>query len=151
MICQTAKRTVLPVVLGVLLAFAPAAVEAQGPVGGSPVRKSSTAKRVTWTVIGAAAGFGLGAWFGLHKFDDAINSDRKVWTSALLGAAAGGVAGGLLSRNIGPKVTPNSQLPTPKGQFVPLQQIELGAESLNDRALLARIRAVNLLRTAGVP
>ena len=64
--------------------------------------KRSTAKRVTWTIVGAAAGFGLGTWFGLTKFDDAINSDRKVWTSAIVGAAAGGLAGGLLSRNVRP-------------------------------------------------
>ena len=55
--------------------------------------------RPIWTVIGAAAGFGLGAWIGLTKFDDAINSDRKVWTTAIVGAAAGGVLGFLLDRH----------------------------------------------------
>jgi len=61
----------------------------------------STTRRVVWTVIGAGAGFAAGAFLGLNKFDDSINSDRKVWTSAIVGAAAGGVAGALLSRNIG--------------------------------------------------
>ena len=35
-----------------------------------------------WTAVGAGAGFGLGVWVGLTKFDDAIDSDRKVWTTA---------------------------------------------------------------------
>jgi hypothetical protein len=58
---------------------------------------------VTWTVVGAGAGFGIGLWAGLTAFDDAINSDRKVWTSALVGAAIGGVGGYLISRALGPK------------------------------------------------
>jgi len=53
---------------------------------------------VTWTVIGAGAGFGIGLWAGLTAFDDAINSDRKVWTSALVGAAIGGLGGDLISK-----------------------------------------------------
>ena len=57
----------------------------------------STTKRVVWTIVGAGAGFGAGVFLGLNKFDDAVNSDRKVWISAIVGAAAGGLAGGLLS------------------------------------------------------
>jgi hypothetical protein len=62
-------------------------------------RRASTTKRVVWTIVGAGAGFGAGLFLGLNKFDDSINSDRKVWTSAIVGAAAGGLAGGLLSAN----------------------------------------------------
>jgi hypothetical protein len=63
---------------------------------------SSTKKKVIWTVIGASAGFAAGVFLGLSKFDDAINSDRKVWLSAMAGAAAGGVAGALIGRqNVG--------------------------------------------------
>jgi hypothetical protein len=51
-----------------------------------------------WTSIGAGAGFGLGVWAGLTKFDDAINSDRKVWTTAIVSAAVGGVLGFLVDR-----------------------------------------------------
>ncbi len=65
----------------------------------SPSPKRSSTKRVVWTIVGAGGGFAAGLFLGLNKFDDAINSDRKVWTSALLGAAAGGLAGGLLSAN----------------------------------------------------
>ena len=50
-----------------------------------------------WTSAGAGAGFGIGLWAGLTTFDDAINSDRKVWTSAIVGAAAGGTLAYLLT------------------------------------------------------
>jgi hypothetical protein len=66
----------------------------------TPASRSS-GKRVAWTIIGAAAGFGAGMFLGLNAFDDAINSDRKVWTTAIVGAAAGGFAGAFLSRNVG--------------------------------------------------
>lgn len=55
-------------------------------------------KTAAWTAVGAGAGFGVGLWAGLTAFDDAINSDRKVWTSAIVGAVAGGTLSYLLSR-----------------------------------------------------
>jgi hypothetical protein len=54
---------------------------------------------VTWTIGGAGAGFGVGLWAGLSAFDDAINSDRKVWTSAVVGAAFGAVGGYLIGKS----------------------------------------------------
>lgn len=85
------------------LAAGPAAAE-PGPASAAPrkapvAKSSSTTKRVLWTVVGAGAGFAAGVFIGLNKFDDALYSDRKVWTTAIVGAAAGGVAGALLSRN----------------------------------------------------
>jgi hypothetical protein len=62
-------------------------------------RGSSARVTVTWTVAGAGAGFGIGLWAGLTAFDDAVNSDRKVWTGAVAGAAIGGVAGYLIGRS----------------------------------------------------
>jgi hypothetical protein len=53
---------------------------------------------VTWTIGGAGAGFGVGLWAGLSAFDDAINSERKVWTTAVVGAAVGAVGGYLIGR-----------------------------------------------------
>jgi hypothetical protein len=53
---------------------------------------------VTWTIGGAGAGFGVGLWAGLSAFDDAINSERKVWTTAVVGAAVGTVGGYLIGR-----------------------------------------------------
>lgn len=53
---------------------------------------------VAWTIGGAGAGFGVGLWAGLSAFDDAINSERKVWTTAIVGAAVGAVGGYLIGR-----------------------------------------------------
>jgi hypothetical protein len=65
-----------------------------------------------WTVVGAGAGFGLGVWAGLTKFDDAINSDRKVWTTAIVSAAAGSVLGFLIDRHRARRPTPAAAPPT---------------------------------------
>ena len=54
---------------------------------------------VVWTAVGAGGGFGVGLVAGLAAFDDAINSDRKVWTSAIVGAAVGGTLGYLIGRH----------------------------------------------------
>jgi hypothetical protein len=51
-----------------------------------------------WTSVGTAAGFGAGLYLGLVAFDDARNSDRKVWTSAVVGAGVGALAGYLVAR-----------------------------------------------------
>lgn len=65
----------------------------------APVEARSRAARAgLWTAVGAGAGFGVGLLVGLTVFDDAINSDRKVWTTALAGAAGGGALGYFLSR-----------------------------------------------------
>ncbi len=81
---------------GLLLCHVPLSADTSGP---SP--KPSSTTRVVWTLVGIGAGFGAGMFLGLNAFDDSVNSDRKVWTSALVGAAAGGLAGNLLSRNGG--------------------------------------------------
>ena len=60
--------------------------------------RSIGGRTALWTSVGAGAGFGIGLWAGLTAYDDAINSDRKVWTSAIVGAAAGGTLAYLLTR-----------------------------------------------------
>jgi len=65
-----------------------------------------------WTIVGAGAGFGLGVWAGLTKFDDAIDSDRKVWTTAIVSAAAGGVLGFLIDRHRARRPAPAAAPPT---------------------------------------
>jgi hypothetical protein len=85
---------------GLLLCHVPASADTSGP-SPNPSTKSSSTKRVVWTLVGIGAGFGAGLFLGLNAFDDAVNSDRKVWTGALVGAAAGGLAGNLLSRTVG--------------------------------------------------
>jgi len=61
-------------------------------------QRGNGGRTALWTSVGAGAGYGLGLFAGLTAFDDAINSDRKVWTSAIVGAAAGGTLGYLISR-----------------------------------------------------
>ena len=68
-------------------------------LAAAPVEARSRGGRTgLWTAVGAGAGFGIGMLVGLTAFDDAINSDRKVWTTAVVGAAAGGALGYFLSR-----------------------------------------------------
>ncbi len=59
----------------------------------APITNSSQKYRAIFTPAGAAGGFTAGLFIGLAKFDDAINSDKKVTTTALVGAAAGGIGG----------------------------------------------------------
>jgi hypothetical protein len=87
--------------IGLILCYAPVSADTGGRPSAPSTKASSSTTRVVWTLVGIGAGFGAGLFLGLHAFDDAINSDRKVWTSAIVGAAAGGLAGGLLSRNVG--------------------------------------------------
>ena len=96
-----------------------AGLSAQPSTAGSGQGRSRAA---LWTVVGAGAGFGVGLWAGLAAFDDSIDSDRKVWTTAILSAAAGGVLGYLIGRNDSrPAVRPGGSVdaagwtaPTPK-------------------------------------
>ena len=74
------------------------ATHAQSPSPAPAPAKKSARSTTLWTIAGAGAGFGIGLTAGLSKYDDAINSDRKVWTSAIVGAAIGAAGGFLVSR-----------------------------------------------------
>ena len=52
------------------------------------------------TGIGVGGGFLLGMAWGLSAYDDAINSDAKVWTTTAACAVGFGVAGFLIGRHI---------------------------------------------------
>jgi hypothetical protein len=66
---------------------------------GSPeVAHAQHRTEVIWTISGGSVGFGVGLWAGLTAFDDAVDSDRKVWTTAIVGAGVGAVAGYLIGR-----------------------------------------------------
>lgn len=85
--------------IGLVLSAAPAFADpASRTAGASKSAASSGSKRALWTAVGIGAGFAAGMFIGLNAFDDAVNSDRKVWTSALVGAAAGGLAGNLIGK-----------------------------------------------------
>ena len=67
-------RPSIALALAVLL-VAPGLARAQS----SPARSRHAP---AWIAVGAGSGFGVGLWAGLTGFDDSINSDRKVWTTA---------------------------------------------------------------------
>jgi hypothetical protein len=79
-------------------------LEAGAPDAKSAGPHSGGAKRgrMIGFIVGAGAGFGLGLLAGLNWFDDAVDSDRKVWTTAILLCAAGGTAGWFIGRAISP-------------------------------------------------
>jgi hypothetical protein len=85
-------RRRLPFVLITLFLIASAA-HAQS------ARSSGSRHAAAWIAIGAGGGFGAGLWAGLRGFDQSINSDRKVWTTATVSATAGGVLAYFLTRN----------------------------------------------------
>src|SRR5262245_39115766 len=60
--------------------------------------KESHKYRTIFTLSGAGGGFALGVFAGLAAFDDSVNSDRKVWTTALVSAAGGAVGGYFIGR-----------------------------------------------------
>jgi hypothetical protein len=87
------RRLIVAVTLAVFVNAT--SVRADDGGSSSGARESRTG---LWTTVGAGAGFGAGLWFGLRAFDDSINSDRKVWTTAIASAVGGAVVGYLVSR-----------------------------------------------------
>ncbi len=81
-----------------LVVFLMSAVFAQQPQTAAKQEKETW--RTVGTVAGGAGGFLLGLGIGLSAYDDAINSDQKVWTAAIVAAVAGGVGGYFAGRAI---------------------------------------------------
>jgi hypothetical protein len=132
--------------VGLLLCHMPVWADTGSRSSATQTKGGSSSKRVVWTLVGIGAGFGAGLLIGLNAFDDSINSDQKVWTSALVGAAAGGVAGGLLSRNVG-RVPPVKA----SGSVAPRAELHPGpwtsarlSGSAGDEILRRRVRALAL-------
>lgn len=67
-------------------------------LGSAGIARAPSRTEVLWIVSGGGVGFGVGLWAGLTAFDDAVNSDRKVWTSAIVGAGVGAAGGYLIGR-----------------------------------------------------
>ena len=63
-----------------------------------PPRGKSHKYRAIFTLAGGGGGFALGLFAGLAVFDDATNSDRKVWTTAILAGVGGALGGYFLGR-----------------------------------------------------
>jgi hypothetical protein len=60
--------------------------------------KESWEYRTIFTSLGTGGGLTLGLFAGIALFDDAIDSNRKVWTLATISTIGGGVGGYLLGR-----------------------------------------------------
>ena len=91
------KMAAIGSIVVLMIAVAGDAVFAQqAPTPGSESHKY----RAIGTLAGAGGGFTLGVFAGIGAFDDAINADRKVWTTALIAAAGGAVGGYFLGRAV---------------------------------------------------
>jgi hypothetical protein len=64
----------------------------------APKREPSHKYRTILTIAGAGAGFATGFYVGFNAFDDAVNSDRKLWTTSAITAAGGAVGGYFIGR-----------------------------------------------------
>lgn len=89
------KRIVAIMCLGALCAAVPG-MGAELDTQGAPRRKH-------WLgiLIGAGAGFGAGTVIGFAAFDEAINSEQKVYTSMAAGTLIGAITGYFISRTLG--------------------------------------------------
>ena len=135
-------RIVCSLVLVALLAGSAPAFADDGPQQSSGQSKG---KRIAWIALGAGAGFASGVFLGLDWFDDATNSDRKVWLTAISFAAAGAITAALLTRdNKGP--SPVARSAVPKRELVgdvPAPSFLVKAGGLDRTELAARVRAIN--------
>jgi hypothetical protein len=66
----------------------------------SPKTTESHKYRTLLTLAGGGGGLALGFYIGFRAFDDAVNSDRKVLTTAAISAAGGAVGGYFLGRHL---------------------------------------------------
>lgn len=89
------KRILAIMCLGALCAAVPGR--------GAELDTQGASRRKHWLgiLIGAGAGFGAGTAIGFAAFDEAINSEQKVYTSMAAGTLIGAVTGYFISRTLG--------------------------------------------------
>src|SRR5262245_51788830 len=121
-------------------AFAVVLIVAVGPVSVAHAQNATNqdSHHALWTVSGAGVGFGAGLWVGLSAFDDAVNSDRKVWTSAIVGAGVGAIAGYLIGRARGDRHGPSTVaavVPGRRSTAIDRTLVEQLAQSIRFRQL----------------
>ena len=78
------------------LAFAGQALAQQPPA----TTKTTHKYRTILPIAGPAGGFVAGFYIGFNAFDDAVNSDRKLWTTSIISSAGGAVGGYFIGRVI---------------------------------------------------
>jgi hypothetical protein len=86
------RKLVLPVCMLALLAASSGFAQQSAP------KSESSKYRTIFTLAGAGGGFVLGLGAGLAAFDDAVNSSRKVGTTAIIAGVGGGIGGYFLGR-----------------------------------------------------
>lgn len=84
-----ARGTLSAVVIAALAAGYAAPARAEEP----PKPKRSAATVVKWTLIGAAAGAGIGLLAGFRAYDDAPYAERKIGKATVGGGGIGAAAG----------------------------------------------------------
>jgi hypothetical protein len=90
-----ARRSIAVFLLLVLVIHVAPAFADEEP-GSEPVAVGARSPRRTkalWTIVGAAAGAGVGMWAGFHAFDQATYAERKITTATIAGGAIGAVVG----------------------------------------------------------
>ena len=87
------KRPIIASLAFVLIACSSAIAQQ-----ANPLPKPSFKYRAILTPSAAVGGFVTEFAIGLGAYDDAVNSDRKVWTASIIGATGGGVGGYLIGR-----------------------------------------------------
>ena len=81
-------------IITTLVLFTGSSTFAQSP----PKKEQSHKYRTILSLAGGGGGFALGVFLGFNAFDDAVNADRKLWTTAAICAAGGAVGGYFLGR-----------------------------------------------------
>ena len=113
-------------------------------LGSASVARAQSRSEVVWTVSGGGVGFGIGLWAGLTAFDDAVNSDRKVWTSAIVGAGVGAVAGYFVGRARNDR----ARRPTARNEIHRARRQIVDRQLLNQLAKSFRFTLTRVDRTA---
>ena len=142
---QVMKHIIIVCAVVVLTASMATSAAARERAATQPAGSRSSSKaRVIGTIAGAAGGFVLGIFAGLNWFDDATDSDRKVWLTAISFGAAGGVGGYFAGRAIGGRGTGPAPLirPGPPGSpALPSVRLRAPSPSMPSRSATARLRA----------
>jgi hypothetical protein len=98
---ESGKKIVIVLIVCSLLVLSNGTLFARNFLQNSNPEPVPSKKKHGWLIpVGIAAGFGIGLLAGFSAFDEAINSDQKIWTTAILSAAAGGFAGWAVAHHL---------------------------------------------------
>jgi len=105
------------VIVGILMLILSGEVLAQQ----ASVKPNTSSKyRKIFTLAGGGGGFAIGMFAGLSAYDDAIDSEKKVTTAAIVGGTGGAVGGYLLGRVLDKRRDRSNQSRQRTVQLLPL-------------------------------